>query len=74
MTNGYLDGLNDHIKEFNVKNMGSLNASKKVMHALNGMFVPSDGSGMSFASQMNVLFPQKKMSVKSLYSSQLKVQ
>ena len=74
LTNEYLDGLNDYIREFNWNNMGSLKTSKQVMHALNGWFVPNDGSSMQFASQMNVLFPQKKMSVKSLYATRLKVE
>ena len=50
LTNEYLDGLNDYIREFNWNNMGSLKTSKQVMHALNGWFVPNDGSSMQFAS------------------------
>lgn len=72
--NQCVDDLNDYIMNFNVKNIGSLGVGKQYMHTINGLFVPNDGGSIVSASQMNVLFPLKKMSVKSLYASQLKVE
>lgn len=72
--NAYVDGLNDYITTYNSQNLGSKGVSKQNMHDLNGLFVNERNKQMSFASQMNVLFPHKKMSVKSLYASQLQVE
>ena len=47
----------------------TIESDKKYMHGLNG----KDAVTSFNSSQMNVLFPFKKMTAKSLYSSQLKV-